>query len=424
MSANSRTHDNKERNPNVIFIACILFNLSIGVLYSWSVLATNMVLPNYEGGFGWTATQAGIPFTVASIAFAIGLLIGGRIQDKIGPRLVVTTGALCIGLGLILAGFMGNSLIGITLSFGVLSGLGMGFGYGCATPPALKWFHPSRKGFVSGLIVGGFGLSSMGYAPLTTALLNNFTIERTFTILGIGIIVISTAIAQLINNPPTGYTPIIPAKVKAATGATTVTRSADVPWNEMIKTKRFILIFIMFLLSSSVGLMVIGAMSNIAESQVGITEAGTLAFLVSFLALTNTLGRVAGGMMSDKIGRVNALYVIFILQAINLVAFLFYQNLPTLMIGIVIVGFCYGTTLSVMPVICADQYGLKGFGLNYGILFLAWGLSGIMAPVLGNTIYDTTGSFDTAFIICAVLMVCMVFATFLLKRDIHSRQGV
>jgi len=408
------------KKAKLVLIACTLFNLSIGVLYAWSVLTSSLIMPVAEGGFGWTVSQAGLPFTTATIAFAIGLLIGGRIQDRIGPRWVVTAGGALIGLGLILSGLVGNSVIGIMLSFGVVAGLGMGFGYGCATPPALKWFHPDRKGLISGLIVGGFGLSAIGFAPLTSTLLNHFTIERTFLFLGIGILIVSTAIAQLINNPPSNYLPEAPKSAKSTTKSVPL---INYGWNQMLRTRRFYFIFVMFLLSASVGLMIIGVMTKIAETQVGITDPVILAGLVSFLALTNTLGRVAGGVMSDKIGRVNSLFVIFILQAVNMAAFVAYQNLPALILGIIIVGFCYGTTLSVMPALCADQYGLKNFGLNYGILFLAWGLSGIMAPVVANIIYDATNSFNIAFIICAVLMLAMIFVTFLLKKDIDKQKA-
>jgi len=393
----------------------MLFNLSIGVLYAWSVLQSRLTMPIAEGGFGWSVSQAGFPYSVAIIVFATAVIIGGRIQDKIGPRRVVTAGAILIGLGLILAGLVGNSVVGVVLAFGVLAAAGMGFGYGCVTAPALKWFHPGKKGLVSGLIVGGFGLSAVGFAPLTVSLLGSFGIERTFIILGAGNLLISTTIAQFIKNPPTGYTPLEPEKIKQHAKAAP---SDSFEWSEMLRTKRFYLMFIMFLLASSVGLMVIGSVTRIAQTQAGVSDGAILAGLVSFLALTNTLGRVAGGIMSDKIGRINSLFVILFLQTANMAAFALYRSLPALVLGIVVVGFCFGTLLSVMPALCADQYGLKNFGLNYGILFFAWGLSGIVTPMIAGALYDATGSFNTTYIICAVMMGAMILVNYLLKREI------
>jgi len=406
----------KNSRANFVLMACILFNLSIGVLYAWSVIGTRLSSPIADGGFGWTASQAGLPYSVAIIVFATAMLFGGRIQDKIGPRWVMTAGGLFIGVGLILAGAMGNSILGIVLGFGVFASIGMGLGYGCATAPALKWFHPSKKGLISGLIVGGFGLSAVGFAPLAGALLEGVGISQTFLFLGIGNIIITTLLAQFVKNPPSDHVPTPPAKVKEA--AAKSASSTDFGWSQMVKTRRFYLMFVIFLLASTVGVMVIGSMTRIAQSQAGVTQAGVLSFLVAFLALTNTLGRVAGGMMSDKIGRLNSLTVILVLQLINMTLFAFFQSLPLLMIGIVIVGFCFGTLLSVMPALCADQYGLKNFGLNYAILFLAWGFSGVIAPVIASSLYDATGSFNITYIICAVMMAAMVLANLWLKRDI------
>ncbi|MCL2217687.1 MAG: OFA family MFS transporter [Defluviitaleaceae bacterium] len=407
--------ENLNKKANIVLVACILFNLSIGVLYAWSVLTSHLTAPLEEGGFGWSVSQAGLPYSIAIVTFATAMLIGGRIQDKIGPRKVVTAGGILMGLGLIAAGFVGNSVIGIVLSFGVLASTGMGFGYACVTAPALKWFHPGKKGLVSGLIVGGFGLSAVGIAPLASALLDNFGIERTFIILGMFNLIVTTAIAQLITNPPPDYTPPAPDKIKATTKAAP---SVNFEWTQMLKTGRFYMMFVIFVLTSSVGLMVIGNLTRIARSQANISDAAILAGLVAFLALMNTAGRVFGGIMSDKIGRINSLFVILGLQLINMAAFAFYQNLPALILGLIIVGFCFGALLSVMPALCADLYGLKNFGINYGILFLAWGLSGVITPVIANYFYDATGSFTNAYIICAIMMAVMVCVNFVLKRDV------
>ena len=238
--------------------------------------------------------------------------------------------------------------------------------------------------------------------------------------MGIAVAAISIPIAQLIKNPPAGYTPPTPEKLKQAVA---VKPSVDVTWRSMVKTKQFYLLFIMFLLSSSVGLMIIGNMSKIAKTQIGISDTALLAILVSFLAVTNTAGRVLGGLMSDKIGRVNALFVVFALQALNMACFMFYQSLPALSIGIILVGFSYGTLLSVFPSITADLYGLKNYGTNYGVLYLAWGLSGVVAPMVADVIFDIHGNFHMAYVVAAVMMAAMVFVNVLFKRANRIAQG-
>jgi len=377
--------------------------------------------PISAGGWDWTSAQAGRPFTFAVVFFALGLLAGGRIQDKIGPRWVVTFGGFLTGLGMIVSGLVGNSPVGITIGFGIMTGSGIGFGYGCVTPPALKWFHPSKKGMVSGLIVGGFGFGAVYFGPLASALLYNFGIESAFIFMGIGVIILSVPIAQFIKNPPEGYVPEEPEKVKAT--AKPAVKSPDFTWREMVATPRFYMMFIMFLITSSVGLMVIGNVTRIATLQMGITDVATLAFLVSFMAITNMSGRIIGGFISDRIGRINTLFLIFVLQMLNMLGFMFYASLPTLIIGIIGIGFCFGALLSLFPALTAEQYGLKNYGANYGVVYLAWGLSGVVAPVLADYIYDTTGTFFMAYLICAVMMLVMLGVNYLFKQNVARLEG-
>ena len=406
-----------QKRAKIVLIAGILFNLSVGMLYTWSIIRGQMMASVYDGGWGWSSAEAGRPFTFAVVFFALGLLIGGRIQDKTGPRWVVTAGGFFVGLGMILSGLFGNSPLGVTIGFGIVAGLGIGLGYGCVTPPALKWFHPSKKGMVSGLIVGGFGFGAVYFGPLASVLLNNFGIERTFIFMGFGVIALSVPIAQFIRNPPAGYVPEEPKKIKASA---VKVASPDFTWREMVKTPRFYMMFIMFMTTSSVGLMVIGNVTRIAATQMNITDSATLAFLVSFMAITNMAGRIIGGFLSDKIGRVNTLFLIFAIQVLNMVGFLFYSNFAMLIVGVIGIGFCFGALLSVFPALTAEQYGLKHYGVNYGIVYLAWGLSGVVAPVIADYFYDTTGTFTTAYIICAFMMLAMLAVNYLFKKNVRK----
>jgi MFS family permease len=282
---------------------------------------------------------------------------------------------------------------------------------------------------VNGFIVGGFGFAAVFYAPLVAWLLRSIeatsgcydtSIQQTMLILGVCIMIISTTIAQFVKNPPAGYVPITPDKAVQATQKATV----DFTWKEMIRTKAFYLIIFMFLFSATVGLMLIGNISSIANAKLDRVVDGIpvvfahTALLVSLLALMNGLGRLFGGLLSDKIGRMNTLYIALIVQMFNMIGFIYYTNLPILILGIIISGLCYGSFLTVFPSLTADQFGLKNYGLNYGIVYLFWGLAGIVAPVITNMIYDAQGTFDLAFIICASLMPFVIFANFILKREI------
>jgi len=400
-----------QKTANFALISGVLIMLSIGVLYAWSVIKKNLII-NWD----WSSSEAGLPYTLAIVFMALGVFIGGRIQDKIGPKWVLTCGGTLAGFGMIFSGLVGNSPTGVAIGFGVITGIGMGFAYACSSPPALKWFHPSKKGMVTGFIIGGFGMAAIYLAPLASALLSRFSIETTLMILGVVPIIVCVPIAQFIKNPPAGYVPEAPKNLKKT--AVKIAPATDFTLSEMIKTKRFYMLFFMFLFSSSAGLMILGNMPKIANLQVGITDTTLLAGLVAFLAFTNTFGRVLGGVMSDKIGPINAIFVVFVLQMLNMIGFIYYGSLAMLIVGIILIGFTFGTILSVFPAITAGQYGLKNFGANYGLMFIAWGLSGAVAPVIADYFYDIHKNFNTAYLLCAMVMVVLIFVNYLLKRNL------
>ncbi|TCL01418.1 sugar phosphate permease [Shimia isoporae] len=390
------------KRPLTILLAGIGINLSIGVLYAWSVFKDALV-----NDLGWTATQASTPYSIAIVVFSIATLTAGVLQDKFGPRRIIMLGGAFVGSGMILTGLLTNPTA-VMLTFGVVVGSGIGFAYACVTPAAMKWWHPSKKGMVSGLIVGGFGLGAVYVAPLTKALVNAFDIQTAFIILGTGIIAISVGLGATVVNPPKGYVAEGPEDWNPEAAGTGV----EMNWREMIKTRQFYFLFIMFALASSAGVMLIGNITQIGALQVGLEGA---VYLVSLLAIANAAGRVLGGMVSDKIGRVNTLIVAFVLQAANMWFFMGISTEAMLIAGAVTGALCYGALLSVFPSLTADYFGLKGYGANYGLVYIGWGLSGALGPVIASLSFDSTGSFNTAYVISAAMLAGAALIAFMTK---------
>lgn len=384
-----------------ILAAGFFINMCIGILYAWSVFKQSLVEQ------GWTNADASMPYTVATICFALSLLVAGNIQDKIGPKKVLVLGTVMVGLGMIISSFS-TSPMALLISFGVITGCGIGFGYACLAPAAMKWFHPSKKGLVNGLIAAGFGLAAVYLAPLTSHLIMNYGVQQSFLILGIGILVIALPLACTISNPPAGYEPEAPAGYVAKTGAT----GGNMEWRDMIKTPQFYSLWLMYALASSAGLMVIGNITSIAIKQSDLTQA---AFLVVVLSIFNSGGRVAAGILSDKIGGIKTLMLAFMMQGINMALFATYDNEFLLMVGAAAAGVGYGTLLAVFPSITADYYGLKNYGGNYGVLYTAWGVSGFIGPVVAATAVDMTGNYVMAYYICAAMLAVATLLSFVTK---------
>jgi MFS transporter, OFA family, oxalate/formate antiporter len=384
-----------------ILLAGFCINLCLGILYAWSVFNKALVTD-----FGWSAADASSPYAIATIAFSVSLLVAGILQDRMGPRNILILGTTLTGLGMIASGFA-SSVLMLNLTFGVMTGAGIGFGYACLSPSAMKWFHPSKKGMVNGLIAAGFGLAAIYLAPLTSALITHLGIQTSFMILGAGVLVIAVPLACTINNPPAGYVPAEP-KLKAGQEAKVVAKVANLSWKAMLKTPQFYALWLMYALAASVGLMIIGNITNIASVQANLPNA---VYLASILAIFNSGGRVAAGILSDKIGGVRTLLLAFLLQGGNMVLFATFDSEFTLIIGTAIAAVGYGTLLAVFPSITAEFYGLKNYGTNYGVLYTSWGIGGaIGAAVVG---YSMThgGGYNLAYTISATMMaVCILLA--------------
>ena len=382
-------------------------NLALGVLYAWSVISKQITKE-----WGWNETQAALPYSVAIAVFALMMVPAGRMQDKLGPRLVATLGGIFCGIGFILAS-LGQSLTGMVLGFGILAGAGIGFGYASATPAAVKWFPPARTGLIAGLVVAGFGLASVYIAPLANYLLSAFGIQSTFLILGIAFFLVVVLLSQLLKNPPAGYKAAgNPAPAKAGAAPKAPAAAADYEWTEMVRTPQFYLLWIMFVFGAGAGLMIIGKLAKIVDLQAGI-KAGFI--FVAMLAVGNAGGRIVAGVLSDTIDRTWTMFIVFVFQAILMFLLRGLDTYGTLFLASVLIGFNYGANLSVFPSATKDYFGLKNFGVNYGFVFTAWGVGGILGPMLSGQIFDTDKNFNTAYLIAAVCLLIAAGLTFLTR---------
>ena len=373
-----------------VVIAGLTINLILGVLYAWGVILKALV-----SDWHWTRTDATLPMSVATVCFAGMMVFAGRCQDKYGPRLVATAGGVMLGLGLLASGLV-HSPTAMMLTFGVGAGLGIGLGYSATTPPAIKWFPPARKGVITGIVVSGVGLAAVYIAPLTQYLLSITTISMTFVWLGAGTLLLVPLLAQLLRNPPEQ-----PAAAASTTKAAAAPRRES-DWQEMLGTGSFYQLWCMMVLSASAGLMIIAQVAVIAKEQ----AKWSWGFVpIATLAIFNTLGRLLSGVLSDKIGRTRTMTLAFLLQAVNMLAFSHYDSPSLVVFGSAFTGLCYGTIFTLMPAATADFYGLRNLGVNYGLVFTAFGVAGVVGPMLGARIRDHFGSYLYAYEISAGMLV-------------------
>ncbi|MCU0600950.1 MAG: OFA family MFS transporter [Desulfobacterales bacterium] len=402
----------------VVVFAGTAVNLCLGILYAWSVWSKALIDVEKAGqamtgiNEGWTYltnAQAATPFSLAVMIFALFMIPGGRIHDRFGPKVGAMIGGLCLALGCILSGWM-KSYTGLIIGFGVLGGIGMGIGYAAPTPAALKWFGPQKRGLIAGLVVGGYGGAAIYISPLGKWLIDNYGISGSFIGLGLFFAVVIVIAAQFLAWPPAGYVP--PAGKTASAKKTAATTGKDWSAGDMMKTWQFYALVVLFIGSTQSGLLIIANAAGILNSAAsGIPFFAANAWiLASYGGLVNAAGRVGTGLYSDKIGRSNAYTLNCAISALCLAAMPAVIKSSNILLLFIVVGVAYwqyGGGLSLLPSYTADFYGAKNLGVNYGLVFLGWGLGFFMARLAG-TIKDITGSLDLAFYISAGILVAAV----------------
>ncbi|HXC98696.1 MAG TPA: OFA family MFS transporter [Verrucomicrobiae bacterium] len=379
-------------------------NLALGVLYTWSMFKAAI-----GKDFGWQTEQLNDPYALCCLVFAFSMIVAGRCQDKFGPRLTASLGGLLVGAGLVLISTT-DSYVTWVIGFGVLVGLGLGFGYSSATPPALKWFPPAKTGLIAGLVVAGFGLAPVYLAPTSEHLLNNYGLLTSMRIYGIAFTVAICGLSQLLVNPPAGYV------AASAPGAVAKPAAAGMTPSEILRTPMFWLLWVIYFIGSGAGLMVISSVSGMAKKTMG-----SAAFVaVAVMAIGNAGGRVCAGLLSDKIGRRWTLMLVLLAQACLMFVAIPVTRSETgqkfvIVLLATMIGFNYGANLSLFPSYTKDLWGLKSFGMNYGILFTAWGVGGFVLSRLQATLFAASKSYDSSFVTAGVLLLLGVALTFALK---------
>ncbi|HEV8346207.1 MAG TPA: OFA family MFS transporter [Vicinamibacterales bacterium] len=388
----------------------VMMNMAFGTFYAISAF----MLP-LEKEFGWTRAQTSWVPTIGFVMIATWYVIAGRIHDLKGPRLVAAIGGILFSLGLLLASFT-QSLSMFYLTAGVIAGTGSGFGYVVPTSVGSKWF-PDKRGFIVGLMVGGFGAGSGVFGPIATALISRVGWRATFQIYSLLFFAMTMTATYLVRNPPAGYRPA-GWDPSAARGA--ARGGADVPASVMVRTQTFWALWAAYCLGTTAGTMVISQLVPFARNAGH--SAAVAAFALTVGAIGNASGRVLSGWMSDHAGRLNTIRVMLIVQMAAMPAlFLLRENVTLFYALLAIVYYCYGTQLSVYASTSADFYGTKNVGFNYGLLLLAWGVASILGPFLGGRVFVATGEYRFAFYTAAAVSV-VALAVLFAARNPHAER--
>ena len=393
----------------------IAANLTQGISYSGSVIAQPLL--EMVGIYGETEIRAhwATLFSLGILFLPLGMIIAGWLSDTRGPRVPIALGTVIFVSGLLLASIAtpyNGGYVFLCITFGLMTSLGTGMAYGPIIATAVRWF-PERRGLASGLVVGALGFGPVWIAPSFSIMLENgFAVSTILQCLGVVALIAMGAAALFITSPPSAIQGAVQGAVKpdvpkldtpksevqqteAQQNPAPPTAARELYWTRMIRTTDFWILFLFFVLGTMPGLMLLSQAQEIV-TRLGGFDAVTAAFLVAVLAVANATGRVLWGAISDYLGRINTLTVMFILSAIAMFTLPFAANPIMLIAVILVIGTTFGGNLGLFPSFCADSFGLKNVSLNYAILVIAFATSAFISPRIYASLADPQHAFFIA----------------------------
>jgi OFA family oxalate/formate antiporter-like MFS transporter len=405
------TTDNPTKGRWLLVGAALLLQFSIGAVYAWSVFSKALTT---APPFQLSKLEASLPFEVTIGMIFVGTYVGGRIQDRKGPRIVAMVGGVIYSLGVIIASFATSrdELWLLVLGYGVISGFGLGLAYIVPIAMLQKWF-PDRRGLITGLAVGGFGFGAVLTSPVAQRLIdaNPDVPTKAFLPLGIGYLVLSLIGASFFRNPPEGY--YVPGYVPATSGRV-VDSGKDYTEKEALRTPQWYLLTAILTLNVTAGIALISQAAASATDIAGYTVAGA-ATVVGVLAIFNGAGRIIWAALSDYTGRMTAFAAMLGLNGLSLLLLPHASN-PALFFALAaIVYLCYGGGFGTMPATAGDYFGVKHAGAIYGLMIIGWSLGGVIGPFIASALIGEGKNYTLAYTTLGIIALASVALTFITK---------
>ena len=412
----------------VVLLASVIINICIGTGYVWSVYQVGLFKESVSiFATQLTEGQLAMAFTICSAIAPVCMIVGEPLQRLLGKaRYVVFVGGLCFGGGLVLSGVC-KSLVGLYLSYGLVTGFGLSLTYGIIIDNAVKFF-PDKRGLVAGITTAAFGCGSIIFPPIIERIMTGLGVQTAFVILGVVFASVIVFFGIFISSPAQKSCdhPLLTSKgldnfvankpsenLQPDSDGLEKDSGIHKNWKQMLGDKRFWLMILAFTIFATGGLMVITQGAQIVGA-LGVSNQTVAALVVSIIAIGNTVGRIAWGFLSDKLGRLNTLVVMsasVALLGFGAFAFIKLGLLVPFIASAVLIAGCYGGSMGVYPALTADNFGVKYNGVNYGIMFSGFALGGFIGPAVVNNL-----AYSDALLCVGVLGVVALAIVFVLKK--------
>lgn len=415
-------------NRWLILAGGVLVQLTIGAVYAWSTFSK--AIQADSSAIELSKVQATIPFEVAIGMLFLGTFLGGRIQDKRGPRIVALTGVVIYSIGIILASFTrdASDLWLLILGYGVLGGFGLGLAYIVPIAMLQKWF-PDKRGLITGIAVGGFGFGAVITSPLAQRMIDGidgYEVHPTkaFLYLGIAYLVFGLIGASVFKNPPEGY--VAPGVAKAHEQHDTkkeeqaAKAGRDFTQQEALSTPQWYMLTLILTISVTAGISLISVAAGTATDVAGMSAAAA-ATLVGVMGLFNGGGRILWAAISDRIGRMPAFVGILGLQGLALLAIPHIGNAAVFYVLCAVVYTCYGGAFGTLPSTAGDFFGVKNSGAIYGLMLIGWSIGGVVGPLLISWLVGEDQAYTLGFTVMGAIALVGLIIPFIAKPPKHHQ---
>ena len=382
--------------------------LVLGSLYAWSTYRGTLV-----DEFGWSISSAQLTFSISMMTFCLGSLISGIIIGKTGPKVPAVASAVLMFAGLFLSSVI-SSLTMLYLAYGVLYGLGVGLGYNAVMGTVVKWF-PDKTGLASGILLMGFGISSLIVGKVGAALITGIGWRDTFLYFGIAFGIIVLVLSFFIRTPKLSDMAGI-----QATGDKKSEPYAEMDFRGMLATKNFWLFFIWVIMLSAAGLCIVGNSTTFADTICSDLE--TAATIAGIISVCNGIGRVIFGTMFDARGyrmTMISVVILFVIATAVLLAASFTGSFAVLILSYVLAGLAYGGVTPTNSAFIAKFYGKTNYALNFSIINLNLLVASYL-PQVASMLLDKTGSYNSTFYYMLVLAAVALVMVLLIRTPSGS----
>ena len=394
--------EQSNQRRGLIILGTVINQIGLGTIYTWSLFNQALV-----SKFGWQLNKVALTFSIASFALSFSTLFAGKLQEHLGIRKVISICGILLGIGLLISSKV-NSLPMLYIFAGIIVGAADGIAYILSLSNCIKWF-PEKKGLISGISVGAYGVGSLVFKYINSSLLKSQGVSNTFLYWGIMAMILIFVGAQLLKDAHIGQ------NADNINGD-----NNDFTVSEMLKTKEAYLLFIAFFTACMSGLYLIGIVKDIGVKLADLSPS-VAANSVAMVAIFNTAGRIILGTLSDKVGRLKVVGFAFIVTAVSVFALSFLTlNFNIFFACVAGIAFCFGGNITVFPAIVGDFFGLKNHSKNYGIIYQGFGIGALS----GSFIANLAGSFKATFMVIGILCIVSTAIVATIKRPKHKEDTV